>query len=125
MSELRIKRLLKKYKYDFMLCESCGGRVIRDKELVCSVCGLVQDKILVPPANKTSVYKNNTEGEYRKTRRESEFSKKLHKLDRNKSRFTNVRVTRESSERLTEYCKKNHFIKYKYLTEIIEKAITK
>ena len=125
MSELRINRLLKKYKYDFMLCESCGGRVIRDKELVCSICGLVQDKILVPPANKTSVYKNNTEGEYRKTRRESEFSKKLNKLDRNKKRFTSVRITRESSERLSEYCKINKYIKYKFLTEIIEKAITK
>ncbi|KKM60320.1 hypothetical protein LCGC14_1542990 [marine sediment metagenome] len=116
-----IKTLLKKYKYDFIHCESCGGRVIRDGELVCSECGLIQGKILDSVKNP---YSHVGESEYHKYNREANHDRKLHKLDLNKSKFTNIRILKSAGVKLTEYCKKNKLTKYLFISEIILKEIS-
>lgn len=122
MTEQKINKLLKKYRYNFPLCEFCGGRVIRDREWVCSVCGMVQEKIHEPKGKNPNV--NTTESKVRKYRRESEWDKKLHKKKLNKNKFATVEISRGVKILLSKYMKGRAIYQYQFLNEIILKAIS-
>lgn len=121
MSEKNIEKLLKKYKYDSPMCEFCGGRVIRDREWVCSVCGIVQGEILDSVKNP---YNKVGESEHRKRKRESDWSKKLHKGNMKRKRKATIIISRDVKTLLTKYLEGRAIYQYQFLDKIILDAIS-
>ena len=102
-------------------CDDCGGRIVEDHEYVCQDCGLIHDPIV---SGSLNAYKNTTESSYRKKIREINHYKRLNKNTMNREKFGKVQILKEVHVKLIKYCKENHIVQYKFVSDLIDKAVS-
>ena len=106
-----------------MKCIECKGRVIEDRELVCSTCGLVQGPILQSKYRSPSL--NTNESIYRKENRERKIMAEIRHKELTRKNYQAVRIWKETYLKLKVHCNKHKIIMADFASKAIMEYIEK